>query len=147
MNETGQTAGMIGSLVAMFGAGLMLLSLILTAGAGGFSNKDVGLLRKRSDRRRFRESVRTREPIPPEEIPALQVAARVRVAQRWWLLFLLGSVVAETGSTVDHTGPVQITLAACFIAFMAVAAILTGRRARLGAVFLQRYPLPADGGR
>ena len=91
--------------------------------------------------RRLRACARGQTPITSEEMPALQAAARVWVGQRWQLLFCFGASIAQFGSNISSSGPRRYRFTIGFIAFLAVVAVFTERRARLGAAFLASHPV------
>ncbi|HST80841.1 MAG TPA: hypothetical protein VLL08_03755 [Kineosporiaceae bacterium] len=141
MDEPGHIAGIVGPLLTMFGAGLIVLSLILTSVKGGFTT-GFSLTPWSPLSRRLRECARGQASIPSEELPILQAVARVWVGQRSQLLFCLGASIAQFGSSLGYSGVWRDVFTVAFTALMAATAVLTERRARLGAAFLASHPLP-----
>jgi hypothetical protein len=140
VDEPGHIAGQVGPILTMLGAALILASLILTSERGGFAS-GLSHASRSPLSRQLRESIRKQTPIPPEKLPALQAAARVWIAQRWHLLFCLGASIAQFGSNLGHSGSRRHAFTAALIALMAVTAVLTERRARLGSAFLASHPI------
>jgi hypothetical protein len=141
MDEPGRLAEQVGPLITLLGSGLMFFSIFKVIRAGAMQQNNSGPLRDRAGRKRLRESLDLPEPIPAEEIAALQSVARTMMAWRWWLWFPLGASLAQIGGTLGHRGPVRLVLVAAFLVFMALASVLVEQQARLGASFLQRYPV------
>ena len=119
---------------------LMFVALFRLGQAGGTRRGYSAPLRNRSIRQRLRRSVQTEEPLPTEQIPALQAFAQAKVAQRGWWLFAVGASLVQISSMFMNPGPFRLTVSVLFVAFMAATSAIVEQQARFGAAFLQRYP-------
>lgn len=135
---------MIGAVITMVGAGIILISAIghIRFGPLAKEYRPRPFWRPRPGRRQVGQWLRGLEPIPPEELPRLRAVAWARVGQRWTLLVCLGASLAEGGTRVGRTNTMGLLLVGGYIAFMALAAVVIERKARIGAAFLRRYPPP-----
>jgi len=141
VHEPGHIAGIVGPILTALGAGLVLLSAVITLAKGG-NTKSPALTPWSPLSRRLRASARGQVQIAPEELPALQAGAKIWVRQRWQLLLCFGASIAQFGSNISAPGPRRYRFTIAFTAFMAVLALFTERRARLGAAFLASHPIP-----
>jgi hypothetical protein len=121
---------------------LIFTSLYRLSKAGGLQQGYSSPMRERANRQQLRRSMQTEDPLPAEEIPALQTFAQAKVAQREWWLFAAGASLMEISSLFMHPGPIRLTVSGLVLALLVWMAVTGEQQARLGIAFLQRYPVP-----